>query len=76
MTEVQQQIWLEPVVALQLGAHRTALGRWELRLVLRRADAVDWAQAELEHYQLLTTHEMLDVLDAVLEAALLPAELR
>ena len=50
--------------ALTINAHHVGGEGWFLKIQMRRADET-WAEAYTEQYERLTTHELVDVLDAV-----------
>jgi len=61
---VQARLFRLAVEDLTIRAHRTVQGYWELIWRCRRADET-WQDASAEHFELLTTEELVDVLEAL-----------
>lgn len=65
----QERLFRLATEAVTFSAHRDALGRWAVTLRARRGDE-DWDQGLWETYELLSSEELADVVEAVLERVL------
>lgn len=65
----QERLFRLAVEAMSINAHRDPMGRWAVTIRARRGDE-EWLAGLWETYELLSSTELADVIEAVLERVL------